>query len=228
MRQLLLIVSTLALLITAVPGDEARTTNGFSQKRAPQGTRPASAEIASIEAYCKGLDQYLKSNPKSTRFFVDTLPGEQTDASSANKKDWYEVKTEDGMLDAEREYAHRSIIVTMKDGEIVRAEMADPMEHSRTSYGYYFRSDGTLAKIASEFYGNIAEAHIVRENFYDSNGKLLRATSQCFHIVTTSRGSKERRVSCSRDEMSAEYGKYEIPVYKKSTNLPGYDLLKKH
>ena len=132
------------------------------------------------------------------------------------------------MLGAEREYAHRSIIVTMKDGDIVRAEMADPMEHSRTSYGYYFRSDGTLAKIASEFYGNIAEAHIVRDSFYDPNGKLLRATSQCFHIITTSRGSRERKVSCRLDETSAGYVKYEIPVYKKNTNLPGYDLLKQH
>jgi hypothetical protein len=225
MRQLLWLVSMFALVMTAMPVSKASA--GLPSQSAARGTRQNPAEIAAIEAYCKGVDQYLKSHPQATRFFVDALPEAQAASSPEGGKAWYEVKTEDEMLDAERAYAHRSVTVTMKDGEIVHAEMAEPMEHSRTSYGYYFRSDGTLAKIASEFYGNIAEAHIVRDNFYDPSGKLLRAMSQCFHIITTSRGSKERRVSCRRDEMSAEYGNYEIPIYKKSTNLPGYELLKK-
>jgi hypothetical protein len=225
MRQLLLIVCAFALLSTPGQGYEPSAASASAQGRS--GARPASTEIASIEAYCKGLNQYVTSNPKSTRFFVDTRPGDEAESSTASGTTWYEVKSEDEMLDAEREYAHRSIIVTMKDGQIVHAEIADPMEHSRTSYAYCFRSDGTLAKISSEFYGNMAEVHIVRESFYDPNGKLLRATSQCFHIITTARGSRERRVSCVRDRMSAEYGKYEIPVYKRNTDLPGHDLLKK-
>ena len=227
MRRLLLIVYTLGLLMALATPYEAGAAAGFEQKQRASRARGKSAEIAAIEAYCKGLDKYFKSTPQSTRYFVDALPEANAESQAELGKAWHEVKTEREMLEAERSYANHSIVVSMKDGQIVYADIAEPGEHHRYDHKYYFRHDGTLAKIGSEFYGNIAERHLTRENFYDPSGRLLRSTSRCFRIITTSSGNREKPVSCRLDALSAEYGNYRIPVYKRNTNLPGYELLKK-
>ncbi|HEX8651651.1 MAG TPA: hypothetical protein VF708_12490 [Pyrinomonadaceae bacterium] len=228
MRRLLLIVYTLGLLMTLAPPYEAGATAGFRQQQRASRARGKSAEVAAIEAYCKGLDKYFKSTPQSTRYFVDALPEAVNAESQAELgKTWHEVKTEREMLEAEGSYANHSIVVSMKDGQIVYADIAEPREHHRYDHKYYFRHDGTLAKIGSEFYGNIAERHLTRENFYNPDGRLLRSTSSCFRLITTLSGKREKPVSCRQDTLSVEYGNYRIPVYKRNENLPGYEILKK-
>jgi hypothetical protein len=197
-----------------------------AQRRAASAARGQTAEVAAIEAYCDGLERYFKSNPKARRFYVDALPETGAEPSPDVVKKWYEVKTEEEMYEAERLSAHHSIVVSVKDGEIVAASLAEPQEHERHDNQYCFRRDGTLAKIISDFNNNMLEAHMVRENFYDSRGHLLRATSQCFKITTTSNGSREKRVSCRQSEMSGALAEYRIPVYQKNTELPGYEFLK--
>jgi hypothetical protein len=227
MRRLLVIVYTLGLLMTLATLYEAGTEACFGQRQTASRARGRSAEVAAIEAYCKGLDKYFKSTPQATRYFVDALPEANAESQAELGKAWHEVKTEREMLEAEGSYANHSIVVSTKDGQIVYADIAEPREHHRYDHEYYFRPDGTLAKISSEFYGNIAERHLKRENFYDPEGKLLRSTSSCFRIITTSSGNREKPVSCRRDASSVEYGSYRIPVYQRNTNLPGYELLKK-
>lgn len=228
MQPILMIVSVLALLMpTAHVFKSNAQAFGLQEGSASFGSRGKLSEVAEIEAYAKTLDRYFKSHPRSTRFYVDALPEGKADSSPGGKKDWYAVKSEAEMLDAERGYATRSIVVSAKDGEIVRVEIGEPMEHSRHQNDYYFRSDGALAKISSDYDSNIAGVHILRENFYDANGKLLRATTQCFNVMTTSRGSREKRASCRKAEMREELDDYKFSIYAKSTELPGYDILKR-
>ena len=224
--QPLLFVSLLALLLTFAPTNQASTTTSLLQRRAAFVARQKASELAAIKAYCDGLDRYFRSNPKATRYYVDALPDEQTSASSEVKTSWYEVKNENEMLDAERAYAHRSISVLIKDGRIVRAELAEPREHSRTADAYYFRQDGTLARVASGFQSNMMAANILRESYYSPTGKLLRSTARCFRIIHTPNGNREKRVTCRLSEMSAEIASHPIPVYQKPANRPGYDALK--
>jgi hypothetical protein len=224
MRRLLFILS-LSALLTPHAGAAGRT----NFRRQGQGTSRAARRdangTASIETYCASLERHFRRNPKAAHFFVDALPDGEPPAEG--RLDWHEVKSEDEMLDAERGYALHSIVVKAKDGEIVYADFAEPREHSRRHNEYCFRPDGTLAKIASDYYGNIAGVHVTRENFYGPDGKLLRSTDSCFSITYTSRGSRERRASCRREEMQPELTGYSIPVYKKNADLPGYETLKR-
>lgn len=185
-----------------------------------------SAEVAGIESYCKGIDLYLERNPKAMRYFVNKQPGEESTASRAAER-WYEVKSGEEMSDAERSYATESISVLMKSGEIVYALIGEPMEHSRHDDGYYFRAGGSLAKIRSTYWSNMGEMKVVRESFYNVNGKLLRATSLCYELINSSKGSREKRVTCSRNDMRREIQEYRFPIYKINSDLPGYALLKK-
>ena len=227
MQMFLVLVYTLALTVPFAPGSVASL--GDSGPQTPGYTlaaSPRSSEVASIEAYSRALDRYFKSHPRSTRYYVDALPEGKADESSGAGKDWHEVRNQNAMLDAEREYAMHSIAVSQKDGEIVYVDIAEPQEHSRRDDGYYFRNDGTLAKISSDYYGNIAGVHITRDYFYSAGGRLLRETTRCFNIITTSRGSRERRASCGLPEMKAELSDYKVPVYAKNRELPGYEFLK--
>ena len=227
MQPFLILTSMLAMLLTTVPVDKMSVGILSLQKSsAALRAQPHSSEIAAIEAYSKMLDRYFKSRPQLARFYVDALPEEKAASSPAGKKEWYEVKNQNEMSDAEREYATRSLIVSTKDGEIAYANLGEPREHSRHDTEYYFRSDQTLAKISSNYYSNVAGIHVTRENFYAANGKLLRATTQCFNIIFGSRRNREKSASCKKTEMREELSDYKFPVYKKISELPGYDILK--
>ncbi|HEX8890684.1 MAG TPA: hypothetical protein VF779_16155 [Pyrinomonadaceae bacterium] len=226
MQPILVILSMLALSTSNARVAKTNTGALFQKRATSLASRGKQSEVAGIEAYAKSIERYVKSHPRLTRYYVDALPEGKADSSPAGKKDWYRIKNEREMLDAEREYATRSAAVSTKDGEIVYASIGEPMEHSSHDTGYYFRADGTLAKISSGYYSNIEEIRIVRESFYDTEGKLLRSTARCFNIITTSRGSKERPASCKKSEMREELGNYKLSVFAKNTDLPGYDILK--
>ena len=227
MQMFLVLVYTLALTVLFAPesvasvGDSGPQTTGDILAASQR-----SSEVASIEAYSRAVDRYFKSHPRSTHYYVDALPEGKADESSGAGKDWHEVRNQNAMLDAEREYAMHSIAVSQKDGEIIYVDIAEPQEHSRRDDSYYFRNDGTLAKIASTYYSNMAGVHISLEKFYGAGGRLLRETTRCFDIITTSRGSREKRVSCGLPEMKAELSDYKVPVYAKNRELPGYEFLK--
>jgi len=228
MQPILIVLSVLALI--APNARVAKTSvNDLLMQTGDSSfaSRGKQAEIANIEAYIRMLDRYFKRHPKSTCYYVDALPEGKADESSGSKKEWYAVKNETEMLDAERGYANGSIFVLAKDGEIVHAGIGEPAEHSRRENDYYFRADGTLAKILSDYYGTIEEIHIVRESFYDTGGRLLRSTTRCFNVITTSRGSREQPASCKKSEMRRELSDYKLSVYAKSTDLPGYDIIKR-
>jgi hypothetical protein len=222
MRPLIFSFSALLTLAhIAALGSAAR-----SPQQGASGRGRQTAEVARIESYCKGIDQYLKSAPKAVRYFVNARPEDAAGSRAAER--WYEVKSGDELTDAERSYATESISVLTKAGAIVYALIGEPMEHSRHDDAYYFREDGALAKISSGYWSNMAEMRILRENFYDSSGKLLQSTSQCFQLSYTSGGSsREKRVSCARGDMKREIREYRFPIYKRSSDLPGYALLKK-
>jgi hypothetical protein len=239
MQPILICLSVLALLFAPPARLTKINASGEQQRRSASSAarvkQPAldaveaygkRADVNAIEIYSKTLARYLKSHPLLMRFYVDAPPEGNADSSKVGKKDWYKVKNENQMLEAERGYATRSIVVAVKDREVVYARLGEPQEHSRHDNEYFFRTDGTLAKISSDYYGNIEEIHIARESFYDARGRLLRSTAHCFNIMTTSRGSKERPASCDKSEMREEFGKYILSVYAKNTDLPGYDILK--
>ena len=111
----------------------------------------------------------------------------------------------------------------MKNGKLVVAEL-----NSETNSGdwskfvqYYFRDDGTLAKMRTTFAGFMVFSEhgggrIVQERIYSSKGKLLQKRLHCFQL-----GKKHRPIKCSGD-----YSKYDGTYYRRAQNLLFYGLLK--
>lgn len=223
MMRLSLLLVLLFALMTIFSGYVSSSTAVMPPSVAPGSTQQS---VAGIESYCKEIERYAKRNPQALLYFVNSLPGEEARAAT-DKRRWYPVKSEQEMSDAERSYATESLAVLMRSGEIVYAQIGEPMEHSRHDDGYYFRGDGTLAKISSDYWSNIESISLTRQSFYSSNGKLLRSTAQCFEIITTSKGGRTKSVSCGRAEMRGEINDYKFPIYRKNSELPGYALLKK-
>ena len=78
---------------------------------------------------------------------------------------------------------------------------------------YYFRPDGTLAKIQARlntFYGNVS---VLRDRYYDSNGKLLKSTRRYLDIQT------------HKPVKTANFHDEPIPMFRKVSDLPFHKLL---
>jgi hypothetical protein len=78
---------------------------------------------------------------------------------------------------------------------------------------YYFREDGTLAKIHSRlntFYGGVTA---IRDQYYGSNGRLLKTTARFLDMQT----QKPKKNPSFQDEPT--------PVYLNVRKLPFFKLL---
>ena len=223
MRRLLFLVLLSALLAPQAARVAVGRANFQRQKQSACG-------LTAIEAYCKSLERHFRRNARAARFFVDALPeGGSQEPAPEGRLDWHEVKNEGEMLDAERAYARHSIVVKAKDGEIVYADFARPLEHSRSHTQYCFRPDGTLAKLTYDYYGGVAGVHVTGEQFYDAQGRMISgsASSRCFSVAYTSRGARERRVSCRTARIREELATYGLHSYRKNADLPGYETLRR-
>ncbi|HWT02129.1 MAG TPA: hypothetical protein VN256_17900 [Pyrinomonadaceae bacterium] len=223
MRRLIFVVTLSALLTPHAAGAATGRAN-FQQSR--QSASSDVRGLASIKAYCQSLERHFRRNAGAARFFVDAPPGGDAEPAPEGRLDWHEVRSEAEMMDAERAYARHSIVVKTKGGEVVYADFAEPLEHSRHHTEYCFRRDGTVARIASDYFSGIAGVHVTREHFYDAAGKLLLNRVNCFSVSYNSAGVVERRASCRRAEMREELTGYRVPVYKRNADLPGYEILK--
>jgi hypothetical protein len=85
---------------------------------------------------------------------------------------------------------------------------------------YYFRDDGSLAKIRFEFGIDGIDGEVVKGTFYDAKGGVLQTRMQC---VITERG-RRRIVNCSR--MLSQSVDDAPPVYRRVEELPFINLLK--
>ena len=192
------------------------------QAQAPKQSTKGATVVADIETYCKELDAFRKRHPNEARIFGDVA------SSNSPAPKWKEFKsrkareaaaTDDNLFDVAD--------VWSKEGKVVIAEFGfgSPSGDWSQSVTYYFRDDGTLAKMQSIYAGfnlnpfnnpNEFGARLVQTRIYDTNGKRLRRTLQCFEL-----NEKGRQRRCSGD-----YSRYEGDAYLKVQRLPIYSLLK--
>jgi hypothetical protein len=179
----------------------------------PSAAKPTTSEVAAIDAYCKVLDDF-KNNKRNHAHIL----GGEADETDVLK--WKEFKSRG---EREKTFFEDTADVWMKDGKLVVAEL-----YSETNSGdwsqlvqYYFRDDGTLAKMRTTFAGFMVFSEhgggrIVQERIYSSKGKLLQKRLHCFELER-----KHRPLKCSGD-----YSKYDGTYYRRAQNLPFYGLLK--
>ncbi len=170
------------------------------------------AEISQIESHTKEIDRYIKTNPESFRIFANIASGVEKVAD-----EWREFRSE-----SEREAAdtgdnlNENAYVWLKKGKVIGAKFTfqSPSRDWAHLVMYYFREDGSLAKVEAQlntFYGNMS---IIRERWYNREGKLLRSISR--HLDLNS-GKRRKPGKDFIDEP--------IPLYRSAENLPFHHLL---
>jgi len=182
---------------------------GFLMPVAGLGQVPAqsrNAEIATIAVYAKQVDRFIKRNDKRRRTFGNV--GDEQDH-------WKEFKGKPAKGETDPDDLNEVAYVWARKGKVVAAGFTFQSDSRDWAHyvTYYFRADGTLAKIHAQlntFYGDIS---VVRNKFYNSNGKLLRTSTRYLDLQS----KKSRKRGDFQDEP--------IPVYRTVRSLPFYRIL---
>jgi hypothetical protein len=194
------LVFAFAINVSAVAVVAAQTPT--QQRRLPKPTQTAS-RIVAVEKYTDELDEYAKSNPQARRFFMNT--------SEDQTGNWQEVGGE-----AEIENK-ASAVVWMKNNKPLIALLYSRSPQSSRKVTYYFRDNGTLAKVHSELSISTNNMQSLRDRSYDPKAFLVRDFSYCTDMVS----------GLQRPCGDAETIEKTIPLYMRSTELPVYAQLKK-
>jgi hypothetical protein len=196
--RILATLGSLLILTTAAAGQEQKTA-------APQKTG-----LTAIGSYAKSIDQFTKRNPSKRRIF-GIVPGAE------DKPDkWAEFKTVRQTVQANLE---DSAYVWVRDGKVVVAKFSVTSASGDWYHyvDYYFRADGTLAKIHAQlntFAGPDGGISVIRDKVYSSRGKLL-------HTATW-----YRDLQSQKPRKRGEFMDQPIPVYKSVRDLPFSKLLR--
>jgi hypothetical protein len=183
-------ITTFLLLLVAT------VTPSLAQTKSP---------ISEISGYTADVDRFVRATKKH-RIFADV-------AKEDDKQEiWKEFKSNKEL--EEHDY-YTQVFVWTKAGKVIAANhvFTSPSGDWAHYVNYYFRADGSLAKIKAElrtFYGDLI---VLRDRYYDANGKLLKSTKK-FRDLTTGKPKKP-----------TDFFDQEIPVYLKLSALPFRKLL---
>ncbi|MBV9956922.1 MAG: hypothetical protein JO360_00820 [Acidobacteria bacterium] len=185
------------------------------QQQSPSlSTSQPTGKVAEIEVYSKEIDAYVKSNEGSARIFA---ADDSSAASNTGEVHWRTFKSEQELQAADpSNNLNSSAYVWLRDGKVVGASFTlQSASRDWVQYVmYYFRRDGTVAKISSTlntFRGSIT---VKREDYYNSKGTFLKGTTHCNDLKT-----QQAKPCGNYEEMPA-------PLYQKVSLLPFYNLLK--
>jgi hypothetical protein len=193
------------LACVAAASSSAHAQTPTQRRTLPKPTQ-TSPRIVAVEKYTDELDNYAKLNPQARRFFVNT--------SENGTGNWQEVS---GEKDIENK---SSAVVWMKKDRAVIALVSSQTMESSQKVTYYFRDNGTLAKVHSELFIKSGNMEAIRDRSYDPKtfATLIRDFSHCADFET---GQQKPCGDAAALEAKT------IPIYRKTTELPLYALLKK-
>ena len=196
---------TLALLV----GSNSAT----AQEGSTLSTSQPKGRVADIEAYAVEIDKFVKSNVKTERIFGNVANGKKTEASA-----WREFKSEDERKSADTgDNLYESAYLWQRDGKVIGANFTfqSPSRDWAQFVMYYFRGGGSLAKTNSTLNTFEGDITVLREDYYDSKGILLKGTTHCKDLKT----QKARPCGDFEDRPA--------PLFTTTRQLPFYSLLRK-
>lgn len=167
------------------------------------------AQLADINSYVAEVNRFTKGNTKARRIFAVTATGDD------NKSKWREFKTK-REFDKLESFPDESAYVWTRAGKIVGANFTFTSQSGDWVHfvNYYFRVDGSLAKIAAQlntFYGDVS---IIRNQYFNSAGVRLSSSERILGIHTRKPVRKP-----------ADYVDQPVTLFKKVADLPFYKLL---
>jgi hypothetical protein len=168
-------------------------------------------ELAAIGSYTKSIDQFTKRNAGKRRIF-GIVPEEE----EGKPDKWFEFKT---VRHAVQANLHDSAYVWLKDGKVVAVQFSLTSSSGDWYHdvSYYFRADGTLAKIHAQlntFASPDGGISVVRDQFYSSNGKLLHTAIRYLDL----KSQKPRK--------RGEFMDQPIQAYHNARDLPFLKLVR--
>jgi hypothetical protein len=180
---------------------------GFFESSVVAQTRKA--QLAAINSYVAEVDRFTRRNPKARRIFADVA------TENDNNPRWREFKTKrefdkfDGNPD-------ESAYVWTRAEKIITAAFTFTSQSGDWAHmvTYYFREDGTLAKIEAQlntFYGDVS---VVRNQYFNNAGVQISSSERILDLKTQKPVKKP-----------ADYFDQPVTVLKKASELPFYKLL---
>lgn len=172
--------------------------------------------IKQIDAYTKKIDSVSKFHKDPTLIFANisqTSKPKWRKFTSTNTLEEFRKKTETYSISYNWTKNHRIIISTFT----FFSESGDWANYVH----YYYRQDGTLAKIESEyrtFYGHFVA---IQNIYFNNKGKILKKNIKYLNLENT------KRKTVNKDDLADNTTLFDFDFYKKTSNLPFAHLLKK-
>ena len=156
-------------------------------------------QVSEIKKYTTEVDRFTKA--RKFRTFGVFYKGD--------KGSWRELKGKS------EQQLDESCDVWTRDGKVVLAFFGFTSGSGDWYHfiKYYYREDGTLAKIQARlntFYGNVS---VLRDRYYDTNGKLLKSTRRYLDLQT------------HKPVKKANFHDDPVPMFSNTSALPFYRLL---
>ncbi|HEX8735327.1 MAG TPA: hypothetical protein VF721_08405 [Pyrinomonadaceae bacterium] len=170
------------------------------------------AEIKRVDAYCKTVDAFVKKYNGPHLVFAGISD------ENENKPKWKKYNSEKEFKKAQETVGFYDIAyVWQKNGKIVMTNFTfSSASGDWVHYVYqYFREDGTLAKVEAQlntFYGNLT---VLRDFYFNRNGKLLRKTAKYLDLKTKKPKKPDKQ----------NFYDKEVNIFKKTNSLPFNSLL---
>ncbi|HST51603.1 MAG TPA: hypothetical protein VLJ61_06285 [Pyrinomonadaceae bacterium] len=170
-----------------------------------------SSEQAALKSYVARVDAYVTAHARDAHLLANV-------AGKDGQDNWQELKSLDVLLKPTQ--ANESALAWLRRGHVVLARFTLQSDSGDWVHyvDYYFRNDGTLAKVETRlntFYGHVTA---VREKFYGERGEMLQSDEHFYRL-----GTKHRLRSKDGKEKFIDEP---VPVYKTARELPFYRLLK--
>lgn len=171
------------------------------------------AEIKSIDAYCKTVDAFVSRNKAPQFIFADV-----SDYTENSKSDWKKFASEKELEKFRETTETYSIAYNwQKNGKIIKSNftLSSPSGDWAQYVYHHFREDGTLAKAESEmrtFNGNLI---IIQDFYFDTKGKMVKKTAKYLDLKTQKPIKPTREFLEGKANFSSD-----VDYYKSTGELP--------
>jgi hypothetical protein len=206
MTKLIFILSLLVIFSSLI---FAQTNKIGTSKRVKQTDK----QIKPIEDYAATIDKFVKKEGKPHLIIADI-----SDYNESEKPVWKKYNSEKTLEKArETTEAYTIAYIWKKSGKpvAVNLTLSSPSGDWAQFVLYYFRADGSLAKIDSRLNTFYGDASILKTFYFDAKGKKLKESVKYQDLQSEK----------TFDPKDREFYDQEVDVYKNVKSLPFAKLL---
>lgn len=179
------------------------------------GQGKGSPEVKRIDAYAKTVDAVRKKLKKPSLIFADTADIE------SDKEKWQSFASEKALEKHRAKDEVYTIVYNWRSGGKVVASnftLSSPSGDWVKYNFHYFRTDGSLALIESDYRTFMGDFRVVRKRYFDTAGKEIHKTTKILDL-------KSNKPKKAPDGIMGDDAD-EVDYYLTTAKLPFAELLK--